>query len=152
MDAIRVVLADDDAAMREALALAIDSDHRFELVGQAATGPQLVELVLDTDPHLALVDVRMPGGGAAACRAILEDPRLQRCPELVAVSANVDPRTVLSMLRAGATSFLGKGELGASLPDLLHRCAGGQVVLAVPRASLVLAELLGADAEVRQPI
>lgn len=147
MNAIRVVLADDDATMREALALAIDSDRRFELVGQAATGPRLVDLVVDTEPHLALVDVRMPGGGAPACRAILEHSRLRRRPELVAVSADVDPRTVVMMLRAGATSFLGKGELGASLPDLLQRCAAGQVVLAVPRASLVLAELLSRTAE-----
>lgn len=146
MTAIRVVLADDDAALRDALSLTIDSDSRFELVGQAETGPQLLELVVDAEPHLALVDVRMPGGGAEACRAILEDARLRRRPEIVAVSASIDTRTVVSMLRAGATSFLGKGELGDSLPDLLQRCAGGQVVLAVPRASLVLAELLDADA------
>jgi DNA-binding NarL/FixJ family response regulator len=55
----RVVLADDDVLLREGLAGLLERSG-FEVVGQAGTGSELIELVRELRPDLAIVDIRMP--------------------------------------------------------------------------------------------
>src|SRR5690242_17890735 len=55
----RVILADDDVLLREALASLLDQ-HGFAVVGQAGTSPELLELVREHEPDLVIVDIRMP--------------------------------------------------------------------------------------------
>ena len=138
MGSIKVVVADDDDSMRHTLTALLHSDPRFEVVGHAATGADLVEVVAQTVPHVALVDVRMPGGGDEAVRALDSGPALV----VIAVSAETSPQVLISMLRAGARGFLVKGRLGSSLPDLVARCAYGEVVLASPTGAEVLRQLV----------
>ena len=145
MGAIRVVLADDDDAMRSALVDVLGADPRLEVVGEASNGHDVIDLVVRTRPDVVLLDVRMPGGGPAGCRALLEDVRLDPLPVVVAVSASTEVSTVTGMLRAGASGYLGKGWLGGSLADLVLRCADGQVMLALPNARAVLRSVLGAQ-------
>jgi two-component system nitrate/nitrite response regulator NarL len=136
--AIRVVVADDDEVMRSAVVDVLSADPRFDVVGTAASTDELVEAVGTGRPAVALVDVRMPGGGVAAATALTSLPRP---PVVVAVSASTELTTVVAMMRAGASGYLGKGRLGESLPDLVARCAAGEVVLAVPNAVAVLRAL-----------
>ena len=88
-----------------------------------------------------LLDVRMPGGGPAAAQQLTE--RFGRRVVMVAVSAQVETATVFRMLRAGTSGYLPKGRLGASMPDLVARCAEGELVLAVPTGAAALHQLLG---------
>jgi DNA-binding NarL/FixJ family response regulator len=148
MQLIRVVLADDDAAVRDALSDVLEEDGRFAVVGAAATGDEL-DLVLDAhEPDVVLLDVRMPGGGTAAAEAIRsrhqDSPRGNHpgaAPLVIAVSAQTGTAAVVAMLRAGAVSYLGKGRLG-ELPDMVARCAVGEVVLAVPSGAEALKQLM----------
>ena len=148
MRAIRVAAADDDEVFREALADMVRSDARFVLVGTASSHDDIVHLVAVEQPDLVLLDVRMPGGGPEAARALTHvDGELARTgvagvPVVVAVSAQSGPSVVLAMLRAGASGYLVKGEVGDDLPDLLVRCAAGEVVLAVPGATEALHRLV----------
>lgn len=143
VDAIRVVVADDDDDMRSALLDVLSADPRFDVVGSAATGVELMALAGDSRPSVVLLDVRMPGGGVEAAAALTSAPNP---PVVVAVSANTEVATVLAMLRAGASGYLGKGRLGASLPDLVARCAAGELHLAVPNGPSILRHLAtGAD-------
>ncbi len=57
---ISVVVADDDPGFCEALVDVLAADPRFEVVGTAATGEDLVDLVALTDPQVVLLDVQMP--------------------------------------------------------------------------------------------
>jgi two-component system nitrate/nitrite response regulator NarL len=66
---------------------------------------------------------------------------LREPPIIIAVSASTEPSTVIAMLRAGATGYLAKGRLGHWLPEMVARCADGQVMLAVPQAAGVLRAL-----------
>ena len=132
---IRVVIADDDDDMRAALHDVLDADGRFLVIGTASTSDALLHLAACEQPDVVLVDVRMPGGGIAAATALSE---LREPPVIIAVSASTEPSTVISMLRAGATGYLAKGRIGHSLPELVARCADGQVMLAVPHAARVL--------------
>jgi two-component system nitrate/nitrite response regulator NarL len=135
---IRVVIADDDDDVRAALHDVLDADDRFVVVGTAATSDALFHLAASEQPDVVLVDVRMPGGGIAAATAL---SALRKAPVIVAVSASTEPSTVVAMLRAGATGYLAKGRLGHWLPELVARCADGQVMLAVPQAAGVLRAL-----------
>ncbi|MBB6627763.1 response regulator transcription factor [Nocardioides sp. KIGAM211] len=142
MSVIRVVVADDDPAFRGALHDVLQADARFEVVGIAATGHELAELVRDLQPEVVLLDVRMPGGGEVAARALTGPDAVGEVPTVVVVSAQSGAAGILSMLRAGAVGFLGKGRLGAQLPDLLARIMEGEVVLAVPGAAEALRQLV----------
>ncbi|GAB3774253.1 DNA-binding NarL/FixJ family response regulator [Nocardioides ginsengisegetis] len=146
---IRVVVADDDLSFRGALVDVLEDDPRFVVVGIAGTGDELMQLVDRQDPDVVLLDIRMPGGGPEAARRLTRtvDPATggSTGPVVVAVSAQVGANGILAMLRAGATGYLGKGRLGAQLPDLVARTLEGEVVLAVPGAVDALRQLL-ADA------
>jgi len=139
MDQVRVALADDDARVRDALVDLLEADGRFEVVGQGASGEDALRLASEAGPAVVLVDGAMPGGGAEAARRLRALPNP---PAVVVVSANVRQETVIAALRAGARGYLAKGDLGTCLPEMVRRCAAGQVHLAVPHADRVMTALL----------
>ncbi|MFC4785697.1 response regulator [Nocardioides sp. MAHUQ-72] len=140
MPAIRVLVADDDADFRGALAEVLEADRRFSVVGKAACGDEAIALARELRPDVVLLDVRMPGGGPEAARSLTTGGAPY--PTVVAVSAQTGASGVVDMLRAGAVGYLAKGRLGAQLPDLVARAAGGEVVLAVPGAVEALRQML----------
>ena len=152
MAALRVIVADDDARVRGVLHAVLDDDDRFTVVALASSGGQLLALAEALRPDVVLMDVRMPGGGAPAARALLSLPppvgttARHAPPVVVAVSAHTGASVVVSMLRAGVSGYLAKGRL-AALPDLLARCADGEVVLAVPSGADALRQVLASGPE-----
>jgi DNA-binding NarL/FixJ family response regulator len=141
MRLIRVVVADDDAAFREALVDVLGADPRFTVVEALSTGVGIGAVVERSRPDLVILDVRMPGGGAIAARHVR---RIRvKPPAVVALSTQTSTHTVVEVLLAGAVGYLVKGRVGAQLPDLLARCAAGEVVLAVPTGAEVLRQLRG---------
>lgn len=101
MDALRVVIADDDVLLREGLASLLQREG-FEVVGQAGDGEELLTLVADRRPHLVLTDIRMPPGhsteGLDAARTIRE-----RSPQtaIMVLSAHVDVDHAMELLAGG---------------------------------------------------
>jgi DNA-binding NarL/FixJ family response regulator len=152
MRTILVAIGDDDPAFREAVRDALTADPRFTVVAAVGSGDELRQAAVDTRPDVALVDIRMPGGGPDLVRALVADDLAaaddagRAALVVVAVSAQTGVDTVRAMVRAGATGYLAKGQLGGSLPDLVHRCASGQVVLAVPSGARALRQLAGLTA------
>ena len=140
-DRFRVVVADDDDDVRAALVDNLQADARFTVLAAVSSGSDLLESCKELRPDVALVDVRMPDGGAAAVRALMDSGS---CPVVIAVSASVTIGTIMPILAAGATGYLAKGNLGRNLPDLVARCAKGQAVLAVPGGGAILRALTAA--------
>lgn len=138
MTRYRAVVADDDADVRAALAMSLCSDPRFEVVADVADAHDLADVARLAEADVVLLDVRMPGGGADAARAL----RDQGDAVVVAVSAETSPHTVTAMLAAGVQGYLAKDRLGTSLPELVGRCLAGEVILAVPTAGTVLRRLV----------
>ena len=103
---IRVLLADDERVMRDALADLIDATQGMVTVAVAADAYEAIAAAARVQPDVALVDVRMPGGGPAAIRGILAGSPGTR---VLALSASGSRDTVLEMLRAGAAGYLVKG-------------------------------------------
>ena len=83
---VDVLTVDDQAVFRAVVRDVIDATPGFESAGEAASGPEALEMIRDTGAHLALVDVRMPGmGGVETSR------RLRRAdPELVVVLISME--------------------------------------------------------------
>lgn len=125
----RVVIVEDDERYREALGDLVDSDPSLALVGTAETAPDGLALIRRLRPHACLCDVRMPGGGGAALTlaARVESPSTV----VIAISAYDDLDTVVSMLRAGAQSYIVKGGSGSELLDSIHRALSGQSTVPV---------------------
>ena len=142
MRVIRVVVADDDAAFRGAVVDVLDADPRFAVVDVRSTGEDIATVARESRADLVLIDVRMPGGGPEAARAIRTQPGAGSAqPLVVTLSAQSAAHTVASMVREGVSGYLVKGRIGSDLPDLLARCAAGEVVLAVPSGAEVLRDL-----------
>jgi DNA-binding NarL/FixJ family response regulator len=140
---IQVAVADDDAAFRGALVDVLEADPRFAVAVAVSTGMGIGPVVVEAGADLVVLDVRMPEGGPVAASAIREAVSgSARRPVIVALSAGSATHTVVSMLRAGAVGYLVKGRIGSALPDLLARCAAGEVVLAVPCGAEALHELI----------
>jgi DNA-binding NarL/FixJ family response regulator len=100
----RVVIADDDIPLREGLASLLDRAG-FEVVGQAADASELLELVREQKPNLAIVDIRMPPThtteGLDAARALREE-----APEtaILVLSAHVQVEHAMDLLASGERS------------------------------------------------
>ena len=99
---IRVLIVDDHAMVRSGLAAFLEAYDDLELVGEAASGAEAVQLCAELRPDVVLMDMVMPGmDGAAATRAVLE-----RCPEVrvIALTSFPEEDLVPRALKAGATS------------------------------------------------
>jgi EAL domain-containing protein (putative c-di-GMP-specific phosphodiesterase class I)/ActR/RegA family two-component response regulator len=108
VEKIRVLVADDDAAVVDVLKALIQSQDDLRFVGFANDTESAIELAEREQPDVSLVDVRMPGGGGV--RAAREISR--RCPptKVIALTAHEDERTVIAMMAAGANAYVPKGE------------------------------------------
>lgn len=136
---IRVLVVDDEAVVRDALADVVASDGEFELVGAARDADEAIALAEATRPDVALVDVRMPGGGGFRVAEQLRS----RAPEtrVLAHSAVDDRTTVIRMLREGAVGYLVKGTSPAEILAAIRRAARGQPSLSPDVMTGIVKEL-----------
>ncbi|MEV0822623.1 response regulator transcription factor [Nonomuraea rubra] len=122
---IRVVIADDQALLRGSFKVLVDSERDLEVVGEAGTGAEAVDVVLERRPDVVLMDVRMPGmDGIEATRRIKGAARV-----LVVTMFDLDAY-VYDALRAGASGFLLKDTPPADLLAAIRVVAGGEALLA----------------------
>lgn len=120
MDRISVLIADDEETVLETLAAVVGSEPDLEVVAEAHDAPTAIELASREQPDVAILDVRMPGGGGL--RAAREILRRSPPTHVLALSAHEDASTVLAMLRAGALGYVVKGESTQEIIKAIHRC------------------------------
>jgi DNA-binding NarL/FixJ family response regulator len=101
---IRLVIADDHEIFRDGLALMLSKQETIALVGQAGDGRELIQLVREHKPDMALIDIKMPrlDGIAAAKLMLQENPRLL----IIALSMFEEENLIVDMLEAGARGYL----------------------------------------------
>jgi DNA-binding NarL/FixJ family response regulator len=119
---IRVLIAEDDEGIREILASIVRSEPALALVGAVEDASGAVQFAARELPDVALVDVRMPGGGASAARGIkLGSPGTS----VLAFSAHDDALTMQEMFDAGADGYVVKGStVSEIIASILHAAAG----------------------------
>jgi EAL domain-containing protein (putative c-di-GMP-specific phosphodiesterase class I) len=139
MSRIRVLIAEDEPGVRQALAELITGEASLELVGAAGHAGQAVELAEAQRPDVAVIDVKMPGGGGQrAARGIRSSSPQTR---VLALSAYDDRGSVLEMLRAGAVGYLVKGSSARQIVEAIRATALGQGALSTEVAADVIQEL-----------
>ena len=124
---LRIVIADDQASVREGLVLLLDGLPDIEVVGAAADGQQALDLVAAQQPDAILLDLHMPVlDGIGATRALAaEHPGVA----IVILTTYADDTSVLHALQAGARSYLTKDADRTDIARALHAAAGGLAVL-----------------------
>jgi two-component system nitrate/nitrite response regulator NarL len=121
----RVLIADDHAPTRTLVRDALEQG-RFEVVAEVATASDAVTAALHCHPHVALLDIRMPGGGINAAEALTSaHPALA----VVMLTVSQDDEDLFAALRAGASGYLLKGMNTQDLPDKLRAVLGGEATL-----------------------
>ncbi|MFE6508286.1 response regulator [Nocardioides sp. NPDC057767] len=135
---IRVLLADDHAAIRAGLRMLLATAGDIEVVGEAADGATAVANARALRPDVVLMDVRMPGtDGVTATRQVVEEGLAD---VLVLTTFDLD-EYVFGALRAGAAGFLLKSAEASALIDAVRHVAAGDGVVAPEVTRRVLAEL-----------
>ena len=140
---IRVVVADDQAVVRDGLVMLLSASDEVEVVGSAADGEQAVAVVLDTRPDVALMDLRMPKltGDQVTARLAQEAPEVR----VLVLTTFADDDAILPALRAGALGYLTKDATSEQLVGAIRDVAAGRTVLD-PSVQRRLVELVAAPA------
>jgi DNA-binding NarL/FixJ family response regulator len=123
---LRLVIADDQASVREGLVLLLGGLPGIEVVGAAADGEQALKLVAEHKPDAILLDLHMPvlDGIGATRRLVAEHPGVA----IVVLTTYVDDTSVLEALRAGARSYLTKDADRTDIARALQAAVGGLTV------------------------
>ena len=125
-DAIRVLIADDHPLFREGMRGRLDRVADVEVVGEAASGGEAVDLARELGPKVVLMDIKMPGmNGIEATREILQ--RNQEISVLV-LTMFEDDDSVFAAMRAGAKGYLLKDSGGEGVVHAIRAVASGEAV------------------------
>ena len=135
---IRVLIADDLPLVVDALTELLGGDPSIVIVATANDAVAAVEAAATARPDVALLDVRMPGGGGVAARGIRE---VSPDTKIVALSAQFDRGSVVDMVRAGAIGYLIKGSAPGEIIAAIHGSVRGESNLSPEVTGKVMQEL-----------
>ena len=125
---IRVLIADDQALVRDGFGMILDAQPDMEVVGQASDGREAVEMARALAPDVVLMDIRMPEvDGVEATRRLVADPTSPRILMLTTFDQN---EYVYEAMKAGASGFLLKDVRRDELVNAVRSVAAGDALLA----------------------
>lgn len=132
---LRIFLVDDHDIVRAGMRSILESS--FEIVGEAGDAGAAARRIIDTDPEVVLLDVRIPGGGG---RSVIERVREVR-PNVrfMALTVASSREDVAQMMQAGVDGYVTKATLGVEdLPDLILQTAVGRKPVSADVAGYIL--------------
>jgi DNA-binding NarL/FixJ family response regulator len=146
-DKIHIVIADDHTLFREGLAGIVSAADDFEVVGQAGTMQEAVQLARDLLPDIILLDIDMPGGGLEAARVIAEE-----CPvtRIVILTSSEEDDHLIRALKIGARAYILKGVAARELLRILRAVSAGESYVPPMLAASLLLEMREANSQQKQ--
>ncbi|HEV8352758.1 MAG TPA: response regulator transcription factor [bacterium] len=136
----KILIADDHSIVREGVRMILSSERDFEVVGEASSGEQAVELMAALKPDVVVMDISMPGiGGIEATEKIK-----QRHPDVnvLALTMHEDESYVFRLLRAGASGYVLKRAAATDLVTAVRAASRGEAFLYPSVAKNVIADYL----------
>ncbi len=137
--AIRILLVDDHAVVRQGLRMFLNLDQDFEIIGEAADGHAALKMARELQPDVVLMDLLMPGMDGIEATGILrkEMPDI----EVIALTSVLEDSSVVGAIRAGAIGYLLKDTEANELIRAIKAAAGGQVQLSPQAAARLMREV-----------
>ncbi|HEY7127502.1 MAG TPA: response regulator transcription factor [Ktedonobacterales bacterium] len=125
MRVIRLLIADDHPMFRFGLRALLHTKPGCEVVGEAQTGEEALELAAALEPDLILMDIHLPGiNGIQATRRILgQHPHIG-----ILIITMFEDETLFAAMRAGAKGYLLKGAQGEEILRAIHAVANGEAI------------------------
>jgi len=126
---MRVLIADDHPLILAGIKRALEEVEGFEVVAEASSGSQVLPLVSQTNPDLALLDLRMPEMDGLTCldRIRKQHPKVK----VVILSVSTDPEVVQTVLNHGAAAYVVKSVNPIDLSSALRQALEGTVFSAI---------------------
>jgi two-component system, NarL family, response regulator DesR len=135
---VRIMIAEDQAMVRQALVALLGLESDIEVVAQAATGDEALAMATKHQPDVAVLDIEMPGGtGIEVARQLRQDGY---AGHVVIVTTFGRPGYLRAAMTAGASGFLLKDAPAAQLAEAIRRVATGERVVDPGLAAAALAE------------
>ena len=148
-DVIRVLVVDDHPVVRSGLVALLAVEPDLQVVGEAADGAEALAAVRTTEPHVVLMDLRMPGmDGADATARIVGDHPGTRVLVLTTFDTDDD---ILRAVEAGASGYLLKDTRRDELVAAIRAAARGETVLAPPVAARLMGRMRAGGPEQLTP-
>jgi two-component system, NarL family, response regulator LiaR len=141
--AIRILIADDHAVVRQGLRMFLALDPELEVVGEAANGAEAVALTRELRPDVVLMDLLMPQMDGTAATAVIR--RELPDTEVVALTSVLEDASVVGAVRAGAIGYLLKDTESDELRRAIKAAAAGQVQLSPQAAARLMREVRAPD-------
>lgn len=155
---IRILLADDHAMLRAGLKALLDAEDGLEVVGEAGTGEEAVELARELEPDVVVMDLSMPGiGGLEATRRIAGGGPAAENDEEVAtrvlvLTMHAEEEHLLPVLEAGGSGYVNKRRADEELIEAIRAVARGDVFLYPEAAKLLLQGFRGKPTDEEDPL
>lgn len=150
LTAIRVLVADDYAVVREGIRHVLEGEPGFEVVAEAATAGEAVRMAEAHRPDVVVLDITMPGeSGLQAARRIR-----QSVPEakVLILSMHENPEYVLESVRAGAHGYLLKDSAATELREAIRKVHQGEEYFSEPVAHRLRAAARSETGEIPGPL
>ena len=147
---VRVVLVDDQALLRAGIGTILSAHPGIEVVGEAGTGVEALEVVRATRPDVVCMDVQMPDmDGLEATRRVVADPQVHAAVVVLTTFNRED--YLLEALQAGAVGYLLKTSRPEQLTDAVLSAAAGEGLLSPEVTRAVIARAVAERSQVRTP-
>jgi DNA-binding NarL/FixJ family response regulator len=140
---MKIVIADDHRLVRDGLRALLEREG-MEVVGEAASGREVIPLFFEVRPDVLIMDVAMPElNGIDAARQVLAASPLAK---VIGLSMNDDRRHVIAMLNAGASAYILKTSAADELLQAIREVVAGRKYVSPAIAGVVLDELAASSA------
>ncbi len=147
---IRILIADDHQVVRSGIKAELERQKDFDVVGEAKTGDEALEMAVTLVPDVLLLDVMMPGIKAFE---IIRKIHQKKLPvHIMVLTAHDDRGTVSGLVQLGVDGFLLKEEDASVLPDAIRKISRGQKWLSSKVAEYLMENMQATTGQTDQPV